>query len=365
MNKPVILAGAGVFGAEREFYSFINRVQAPVLLTWKAMGLLSDDHPLYCGRPGAIGQYASNRILQECDFLLVLGAKMDKDQTAYQLDKIAPNVIMKNVVDIDETELQKYDDTWSIHPCAVKTFLELFETPEKWIHYSHDWLSYCKSLNVNYPVVNPEWWEQEHVNYYCFLEELSNLAKSSDIIAPECSNAAPPLFQSWKVKTGQRFPYAGALGAMGQGIPGAIGAALGTGRRVLCPVGDGGFMLNVQELEVIHRLQLPIKLFVIDNGGYGAIMNTQRSYFPGRFVGCNGESGLTLPDIESVCEAFKMDTWKISRNSHIKGVLEHVMGNNHPEVVIVKIPNDFQFEHRVKRIVVNGVPTSGKFEDID
>jgi acetolactate synthase-1/2/3 large subunit len=151
---------------------------------------------------------------------------------------------------------------------------------------------------------------------------------------------------------------------MGQGIPGAIGAAIATGNRVLCPVGDGGFMLNVQELEVIHRLQLPIKLFVMDNGGYGAIMNTQRSYF-GRFVGSNKDSGLTLPDIESVCEAFKLDTWKINKNSQIAGVLEHVMGNNRPEVVIVKIPDDFQFEHRVKRVMVNGTPTSGTFDDID
>ena len=359
MNKPVVMAGAGVFGAEREFYDFINRVKAPVLLTWKAMGLLPDNHPLYCGRPGAVGQYAANRILQECDMLLVLGAKMDKDQTAYQLDKMAPNA-HKTVVDIDPTELIKFDDDkWNKYEADIKDFLPMND-----FAYYSDWLHYCKSLNINHPVVNPLWWKQETVNYYCFLEELSKLASCEDVIAPECSNASPPLFQSWKVKAGQRFPYAGALGAMGQGIPGAIGAALATGQRVLCPVGDGGFMLNVQELEVVHRLNLPIKFFVMDNGGYGAIMNTQRAYF-GRFTGCNKESGLTLPDIESVCEAFKLDTFRINKNWQIKGMLEHVMRNNRPEVTIVKIPNDFQFEHRVKRKVVDGVPTSGAFDDID
>ncbi len=365
MHKPVVLAGAGVFDSKKEFYDFINRVQSPVLLTWKSMGLLPDDHPLYCGRPGAIGQYAANRILQECDFLLVLSAKMDKDQTAYQLDKIAPNAKIKTIIDIDKTELQKYDDTWNKQWCTTKEFLCIWENPEKWIHYNHDWLSYCKKLNVDHPVVNPEWWNQEKVNYYCFLEELSNLAKSSDIIAPECSNAAPPLYQAWKVKGGQRFPYAGALGAMGQGIPGAIGAAVATGRRILCPVGDGGFMLNVQELEVIHRLNLPIKLFIIDNGGYGAIMNTQRAYFPGRLVGCNADSGLTLPDIGRVCRSYGLDTGYIYRNDEIKDMLNFVMDNDRPEVVIIKIPDDFQFAHRVKRVMVNGSPTSGKFEDID
>ena len=369
MNKPVILAGYGVIaaGAEREFYDFINRVKAPVLLTWKAMGLLPDNHPLYCGRPGGIGQYAANRILQGCTKLWVIGAKMDLDQTAYQLDKIAP-LAKKTVLDIDQTELNKFDDSWLKLSFDIKCVLS--NADGAWNARTvnidcREWLSYCKALNVNHPVVNPLWWRQETVNYYCFLEELSKLASCEDVIAPECSNASPPLFQSWKVKAGQQFMYAGALGAMGQGIPGAIGAALATGKRVLCPVGDGGFMLNIQELEVVTRLNLPIKFFVMDNGGYGAIMNTQRAYFPGRFVGCNKESGLTLPDIESVCEAFKLDTFKINRNSQIAGVLEHVMGNNRPEVVIVKIPDDFTFEHRVKRVMVDGKPQSGKLEEVD
>lgn len=364
----MILAGYGVIaaGAEREFYDFINRVKAPVLLTWKAMGLLPDNHPLYCGRPGGIGQYAANRILQGCDSLLVLGAKMDLDQTAYQLDRIAPKA-EKLVIDIDKTEIKKFDKSWMSMNCDVREYLS-----NAFSHLNFydkvpapDWLPYCKALNVNHPVVNPLWWRQEMVNYYCFLEELSKLASCEDVIAPECSNASPPLFQSWRVKAGQQFMYAGALGAMGQGIPGAIGAALATGKRVLCPVGDGGFMLNIQELEVVHRLNLPIKFFVMDNGGYGAIMNTQRAYFPGRFVGCNKESGLTLPDIESVCEAFELDTFRINRNSQIQGVLEHVMGNDRPEVVIVKIPDDFTFEHRVKRVMVEGKPQSGLLEEVE
>lgn len=361
MNKPVILAGAGVFDSKKEFYDFINRVQSPVLLTWKSMGLLPDDHPLYCGRPGAIGQCAANRILQECDFLLVLGAKMDKDQTAYQLDKIAPKAT-KSVVDIDATETMKFSDDWIIYNVPItQYFIEYGAVPR----CNLEWLQYCKELNANHPVVDPAWWIQEPVNYYCFIDELSRLARNDDVIAPECSNAAPPLYQAWKVKDGQRFPYAGALGAMGQGVPSAIGAAVATGKRVLCTVGDGGFMLNIQELEVVHRLNLPIKFFVMDNGGYGAIMNTQRSYFPGRLVGCNADSGLTLPDIEKISRSFKIDTWKIDYNDQIKGTLKQVMKSDRPEVVIVKIPNDFQFEHRVKRIVVDGVPTSGKFEDID
>ena len=359
MNKPVILAGWGVTGAEVEFARFISHARAPVLLTWKAMGLLPDCHPLYCGRPGMVGQPAANRILQECDYLLVLGAKMDKDQTAYQLQNIAPGA-EKVVVDIDAAELKKFPTSWKKYQVSTRLFMasNLFD----WYHL--DWLKYCRTLNELQPVIDPAWWNETQVNYYCFLEELSHLADSEDVIAPECSNAAPPLFQTWKVKAGQQFTYAGALGSMGQGIPGAIGAALATGKRVLSVIGDGGFMLNIQELEVVKRLNLPIKFFVIDNGGYGAIRNTQDAYFPGRRMGCDAESGLTLPDIGALVDAFKIDTFTLSENKRIHEVLEMVLESDVPEVIVVKIPPDFKTAHVVGKRMENGVPVPGNFAEV-
>jgi len=363
LNKPVILAGAGCLSCRDEFIAFIERVKAPVLLTWKAIDLLPDNHPLYCGRPGMIGQYAANRILQECDFLLVLGAKMDKDQTAYQLDKIAPKAT-KWIIDIDRTEIDKFNTSWFRICGNLKEIL-----PDIDCLYNNwsciEWLKECHSLNFNCPVINPDLWKQEDANYYCFLDELTRQAKNDDVISPECSNSAPALYQSWRVKEGQRFTYAGALGAMGSGLPGAIGAAFATGRRVITVMGDGGFMLNVQELEVIKRHNLPIKIFVIDNGGYGAIENTQRAYFNSRLVGCNKESGLTLPDIYDVAIAFGIPAMKIVRNDEIKQSLSVALINDSPIVVIVKGDPQFKPAHTVKKTMVNGVPTTGKFEDIE
>ena len=110
-RKPVILAGAGCLDYVDKFHAYIDKYQIPVLLTWKAMELLADDHPLYAGRPGAIGQVAANRILQECDLLLVLGAAMNYDQVAYHLENIAPDAL-KIVVDVDAVELSKYPENW-------------------------------------------------------------------------------------------------------------------------------------------------------------------------------------------------------------------------------------------------------------
>lgn len=110
-NKPVILAGAGCLDCADKFRTFVETHNVPVLLTWKAMELLADDHPLYAGRPGAIGQVAANRIIQECDLLLVLGAAMNYDQVAYHIENIAPEAV-KVVVDVDAVELQKYPENW-------------------------------------------------------------------------------------------------------------------------------------------------------------------------------------------------------------------------------------------------------------
>jgi len=110
-DKPLILAGAGVMDHREKFYAFIERHQIPTMLTWKAMELLPDDHPLFVGRPGAIAQPAANRLMQQCDLLIVLGACMNYDQVAYQLEKIAPRAV-KIVVDTDKVELSKYSSDW-------------------------------------------------------------------------------------------------------------------------------------------------------------------------------------------------------------------------------------------------------------
>jgi len=123
-KKPVIFAGYGIIAsnAEKQFFDLIDGFKCPVLTTWKSIGLLSDNHPLYAGRPGAIGQRAANKIQQTCDLLLVLGAQMNYDQVAYNLDGVAPDAV-KIVVDIDKAELNKFDDSWVKIHADIKEFL--------------------------------------------------------------------------------------------------------------------------------------------------------------------------------------------------------------------------------------------------
>ena len=149
-SKPVILAGHGIISsnATKSFYELLDRLKCPVLLTWKSIYLLSDKHPLYCGRPGTIGQRAANWIQQNSDFLLVLGAKMDYDQTAYQLAGVAPGA-RKIVVDIDPAELAKYDG-WTKVNADVKDFIDALKIDGEY----GTWLKECKQMNKDNPIID-------------------------------------------------------------------------------------------------------------------------------------------------------------------------------------------------------------------
>ncbi len=204
------------------------------------------------------------------------------------------------------------------------------------------------------------------INNYHLIDVLSDLCKSDDVISPGASShCATHTYQAWRVKYGQVFTFLGAMGAMGTGIPTAIGACLASGRkRTICVNGDGGFQLNIQELEVVRRLALPIKFFVLNNGGYGAIMNTQRKYFDGHYVGSNEQSGLTLPDIRAVAEAYGIKTYIIELEEDIRSVCKQALSDSLPCVTEVVISDEQETVMRVESKIVDGNPVSMRFEDV-
>jgi acetolactate synthase-1/2/3 large subunit len=203
------------------------------------------------------------------------------------------------------------------------------------------------------------------INNYKLIDVLSDLCTKDDIISPGFSgNGVCHLFQSWRVKFGQRFNYGGALGAMGTDIPGAIGFCLASGKkRTLCLTGDGGFQMNVQELEVVRRERLPIKFFVVNNGGYGSIVNTQTKYFEGKFIGCK-EPDLTLPSLEKIASVYDLKYYIIKDDKEIKSVCKQALSGNEPCLVEVIESENQETAMRVGTRMENGKPVSGKFTDV-
>lgn len=346
-ERPIILAGNGIrlAGALDLFHSMIDRLTIPVLTTWKAADFLPEDHPLYVGRPGAVGQRGANFAQQNADWILCIGARLDFGQTAYNHENFAPGA-HKIMVDVDPAEIQKMQTPIQVPiVCDARDFLcELIrqhsETGSK--DYSQ-WLEQCKEWHQRYPVVLPQYWEEkDYVNDYVLISVLSDELTGDDILVPGSSGACSErTMQAIRITEGLRVFNSQGLGSMGFGIPAAIGGCLaGGGKRTVCIEGDGGFMMNIQELETVRRLRLPIKFFVLNNGGYGSIMATQKSHFAGRYVGCTPASGLTLPHIPSVAASFGIPTEQILSHSTIREKVRHVLQSTGPIVCEVKVSPD-------------------------
>jgi acetolactate synthase I/II/III large subunit len=319
-KRPIVLVGNGVrlAKAESRFLKFIDKTKIPVLTTWKAMDFLEEDDPLFVGRPGAIASHGANFNQQNTDFILCIGARLDLGQTAFQHKYFAPNAT-KVIVDIDIDEIEKLDMRikYKLNVDALDFLHELNQQIDS-IHIdTTEWLKHCKETYLKYPVVLKEYLKQSNpVNMYAFINELSIVLPEDTTVVPGSSGACSEVvMQAFKVKRGQRILNTQGLGAMGFGIPAAIGVCLAYyNQQVICIDGDGGFFMNIQELEVVKRLNLPITFFVLNNNGYGSIKSTQDNYFNSQYIGCNKESGMTLPDIQLTAVAYKIP-YRIIDNS--------------------------------------------------
>jgi len=323
-KRPVVLVGNGVrhSGAVPLFLQWVESVGIPVLTTWKALDFLPEDHPLYVGRPGAVGQRAANFAQQKCDALVCIGARLDFGQTAYSQAHFAPEAT-RVVVDIDPNEIAKLQMELSVGLVAdAGAFLtELaacthgLKTPD-W----GGWRALCASWKVKYPVLLPAYRTvPSGVHNYVLVDTIGRLLGRGDILVPGSSGACSEVTaQAVPVSKGMRFINSHGLGAMGFGVPAALGACLASGGlRTVCIDGDGGFPMNAQELSTVSRLGLPIKFFILNNGGYASIRATQVNYFSSRFVACDAASGLTFPDLEKTVQACGIPYRRISSQENL------------------------------------------------
>lgn len=342
-ERPVLLVGNGVrmAGAGDLLLGVIERLGIPVLTTRLGVDLLAADHPLCFGMPGGIASRASNFTLQNSDFLLILGARLDMALIAYAPERLA-RAAKKVMVNIDEAEIRKLGANIDIGvPADAKLFLEavLQRADEIETRDREAWLDRCQGWRSRYPFVTAEQRKQaEGINTYAFSEILSEEAAEGDIILPGSSGLACEIFlTAFKAKSGQRIFHNKGTGAMGLAQPAAIGACLASGRRrTLCIDGDGGFLMNIQELETVRRLNLPIKFFVINNDCYASIRASQTNYF-GRLVAADKTSGLSLPDLGAVSKAFGIEATRISDPASLRDEIQRILREPGPSVCEIMV----------------------------
>lgn len=371
-KRPCILAGNGIrlADSEQEFIKLVQKLNIPVLTTWKTIDFFDENDKNYFGRPGAIGQRAANFIQQNCDLLIVLGARLDLGQTAYNHQNFA-KYAKKVMIDIDSSEIDKINTKIEVKVVSdAKIFIQLFLSNMNKINNvdRKEWLQYCINLKNKYPIVLREYWNQkEYVNPYCFMEVLSDLLEKEDIIVPGSSGSCSEItMQAFKIKKGQRLFNNEGLGSMGFGLPASIAACIGSNkRRTICINGDGGFQFNIQELETMKRHNLPLKIFIFNNEGYAAITNMQRNHFNGFYVGSEKSSEVTLPDICNVADAYNIKNIRINSNKELHSKVLEVLNMQGPVICDLRINPLQQTMPRAQSIKLpNGSMMTKPMEDL-
>ena len=371
-ERPVLLVGNGVrlAGAGQALLRVVEALDVPVLTTWMGADLLWETHPRYFGKPGTVASRGANYTLQNADLLVSIGARLDVAVTGFDRTQFA-RAAKKVVVDIDPTEINKLGSQVDVPICAdALAFIDgLLQRSERIESIDRsDWLRRCTEWKATYPVILPEYWDKsDHVNTYAFSSVLADELESDDLIIPGSSGVGIDTFWlSFAVKEGQRVFSTGGLGAMGFGLPASIGGCLASGRkRTISIDGDGGFQLNIQELETVARLGLPIKFFVISNLGYASIRATQNNYFHGHLVGSDESSGLTLPDLIKIGAAYGLATARITDNSQLVDGIRHVLRQPGPVLCEVVVAPDQPIGPRVSSVVrADGSMFSRPLEDL-
>ena len=345
-ERPLILAGHGVrlSGAAEAFKKLIETWQVPVVCTWNALDLIHHDHPLYVGSPGVVALRAPNFAIQSCDLLIAIGSRLDNVITAYNPENFA-QAALKVVVDVDREELNKpgmvIDE--KVHGDAAQVIMAWLNTGVVSTPVRSAWLERCQSWKARYPANDGLPFEASGtISHYQFVAALSEAIPDDTLIATGSSGLAVEAFySSFRSKPGQRVFLTSGLGSMGYGLAAAIGACLGNGRQHTVAVeSDGSLMLNLQELATMKGLELPIKLIIMDNGGYASIRNTQRSYFNSRYIGTNTSSGLYMPDLGAIVEATGLRSMHIQSPDDLVSGLKEVMEADGPLICIVQLMPD-------------------------
>lgn len=372
-KRPVFHVGYGIrlSGGYAAFRSVLEKLNIPIVTYWNAVDLIEDDHPLYCGRAGNMGDRPGNWAIQNADLILAVGTRISIRQVGYNWKTWArgAEVIM---VDIDPAELKKPTLHVELPIWAdAKDFLEKLDAvAQGQVSDRVEWIETCQRWKQDYPVVLPKHWKEngETANVYAFIRYLSSRLPENSLTAVSNGACCVAGSQAYVIQKGSRMTNNSAIASMGYGLPAAIGTCIGGGRQTtICLEGDGSIMMNLQELQTILTNHLPIKIFLINNDGYHSIRQTQNNLFHEHCkVGIGPESGdLSFPDFEKIAAAFGYPYLRAHSNEEMKKVVDQVLAMD--EAVFCEIFTDtkqvWEPKSSTKRLV-DGTLVSPPLEDL-
>ena len=370
-ERPVILAGSGVrlSGNYEGFLQVISKLGVPVATGFNAHDLIWDAHPFYVGRPGTVGDRAGNFSVQNADFVLILGCRMNIRQISFNWGSFA-RVAFKAMIDIDQAEISK--PTLRIDLPIHANLAEAFELLEHSIPYEarsnhQTYLHWCKERRKKYAVSSePSPVSTNAIDPYIFLGQLFDELDDSDVVVAADGAASVVAFQVAHIRSGQRLYTNSGAASMGYDLPAAIGAAIALGdRRVICIAGDGSIMMNLQELQTIAGARLPVKIIVLNNDGYSSIRQTQTNYFPDGIMGCDPTSGVTFPDFVEVGTAFRIPSQRCDSQENASKLIRAMLEAPGPQLLEVVVDRDRPFAPKLSsRQLADGRMVSSPLEDM-
>lgn len=338
-KRPVIHAGYGIrlSGGYEIFREVMEKLNIPIVTYWNAIDLIEDEHPLYVGRAGNMGDRPGNWAIQNADLVIAIGTRISIRQVGYNWKTWAraAKVIM---IDIDPAELKKPTLHVDLPIWAdAKDFLmqlnhNLSTAP---VFKDNVWLEACQNWKKDYPVIQPKQWEENGstANVYAFVRYMSQQLPENSLTAVSNGACCVVGHQAYVIKKGSRFANNSAVASMGYGLPAAIGTCIAGGNRdTICLEGDGSIMMNLQELQTIITNRLPIKIFLINNSGYHSIRITQSNLFSDHCkIGIGEESGdLSFPDFHKIADAFGYPYYEAHSNAEMKQIVDQVLAISGP-----------------------------------
>lgn len=371
-ERPVLLIGGGVeYSTVDKVRQRIEALGIPVMTTYNGADRFDGDAANYLGRPNTWGQRSSNIILQKSDLIIAAGTRLGMQQTGFNWKEFGRSATIVQV-EIDQAELTKghprVDHGFQVDANDFLGRLVQYDLPLK-----SDWLAEARRIRRAVPRVEPvNNTGAGYLSPYDFIVGLEDFTTADDLFIPCSSGSAFTLsMQLYKQKLGQRVLTNKSLASMGYGLSGAIGAAIGGGsRRTILVEGDGGFAQNMQELGTVAINRLNLKMFIFDDQGHASIRMTQRSYFGGKYLGCDTASGLGLPKWEKLFAAWDIPVMRLPVEFGSDPEFQKRMSAEGPYAFIVPVdPEQTYFPKISSRITESGSMESNPIDrmtpDID
>jgi acetolactate synthase I/II/III large subunit len=371
-ERPVLLVGSGVrlSGTHDAFLRLIEKLGIPVVTAWNAHDALWNDHALYAGRPGTVGDRGGNMVTQSADLLLVLGSRLNIRQVSYNWQSFA-RAAYKIWVDVDPLELRKPTVTPDMPVVAdladlIPAMLAAEYAGPTLAH--SDWLAWARQRVAAFPAVLAAYRRHSPNNHpYVAMEALFDALADDDVVVTGNGSACVVSFQTANLKRGQRLWTNSGCATMGYDLPAAIGVCAATGgdKRVICIAGDGSIMMNLQELQTIAGYGMPVKVFLINNAGYVSIFQTHRNFFNGVEVGGGPKSNVTFPQFERIAGAFGFAYARAETHADLPAAIAATLAADGPAICEIIVDEHVAFAPKLSaKVHPDGRITSPALEDL-